>query len=57
MRASENGHEGTVQLLLERDDIQLDATNKYGRTAYSYSVRYGNIARMILDRRSRQTSA
>ncbi|RYP86354.1 hypothetical protein DL769_000738 [Monosporascus sp. CRB-8-3] len=42
--AAERGHEATVKLLIERDDVEADSKNKYGQTPLSYAAEDGHEA-------------
>ena len=43
--AAENGHEASVQVLLERN-AQIESQNRYGQTALWLAVRHGHV-RMV----------
>ncbi|KAH6902376.1 hypothetical protein BKA70DRAFT_1306760 [Coprinopsis sp. MPI-PUGE-AT-0042] len=58
MCASEQGHRDVVDILLEQTNIQLDLTNKGGKTAYDLAMEKNHqaVLRSIL-RRERRVSA
>ncbi|CCX34179.1 Similar to Ankyrin repeat domain-containing protein 29; acc. no. Q8N6D5 [Pyronema omphalodes CBS 100304] len=51
INACQRDYEGIVRLLLEREDIDVDASDNYGKTALTYAVEggYNGIATLISD--------
>ena len=41
-RAAENGHEEVVRVLLERNDVNIDAVDRYGQTPLCVAAQRGH---------------
>jgi len=52
--AALNGHEGVVKLLLQREDVDPNRTDKHGGTPFSYATKKGHerIVQLLQARKS-----
>jgi len=48
------GHEETVEILLERDDLSYDIADKQGRTPLAWAVALGHLKLIFLLERNRR---
>ena len=50
--ATKSGHEAVVKMLLERDDVNPNTTDSYGKTPLSIAARKGHerVVKMLLER-------